>query len=133
MDQQRTPGGPTAPQKPVTQRPRPAAFWLILPLIVTGMMLVFYYTGEQNQRSQDRLRLLPARAEQEQRRGSGRQRRQDSRHVQENSRSRRRRKPPRAGKKHPLKQDFYTDLPNFVGPDLDKLLYEKLGAHYAAE
>ncbi len=51
MDQQRTPGVPPNPPKPGTARPRPAAFWLILPLIITGMMLVFYLTGDQTQRS----------------------------------------------------------------------------------
>ena len=131
MDQQRTPGGPAAPQKPLPPRPRPAAFWLILPLIVTGMMLVFYYTGDQGQRSKidygfflqelNKNNVAEAVANGAKIRGTFKKIPEAP--VEEGTK----------GKASPLKQEFYTDLPAFVGPDLDKLLYEKLGPRYAAE
>ncbi|MES1213403.1 MAG: ATP-dependent zinc metalloprotease FtsH [Singulisphaera sp.] len=132
MDQQRTPGGPAAPQKSTPPRPRPAAFWLILPLIVAGMMLVFYNFGEQTQRSKIDYGFFLQQLNDNNIADvvvNGAKIRGTFKKIPE---------PPADEKTKgkastPLKQDFSTDLPGFVGQDLDKLLYEKLGARYAAE
>ncbi|HEY4308076.1 MAG TPA: ATP-dependent zinc metalloprotease FtsH [Pirellulales bacterium] len=134
MDQQRTPGGPTAPQKAQPPRPRPAAFWLILPLIITGMLLVFYYIGDPTARSEVKYGFFLTELKED----------NVSKVVVNGARIRGAFKkipeaPPadetakEASKPAALKQEFYTDIPSFVGQDLDRLLYDKLGPQYGAE
>ncbi len=133
MDQQRTPGVPPTPQKPGTARPRPAAFWLILPLIITGMLLVFYYTGDQTQRSKieygffrqqlDANNIADVTVNGAKIRGTFKKV-PEAPPVETD-------KGPKPGPK--LREQFSTDLPGYVGQNLDQLIYEKLGASYGAE
>ena len=116
-----------------TARPRLAAFWLILPLIITGMLLVFYYTGDQTQRSKIEYGFFRQQLDANNIADDHGEPRQDSGHVQEGSGA-----PPVETDKGPkpgpkLREQFSTDLPGYVGQNLNQLIYQKLGASYGAE
>jgi len=135
MDQQRVPGGPPAAQKPNPQRPRPAAFWLMLPLVAAFLMAVFYFTGDQTRRSRIPYGFFVEQLKADniaEARVNGAKIRGRFKKIPE--------VPPvetaaGATKKSPtaLQQDFYTDVSPLAGQDLERLLTEKLGERYDAD
>ncbi len=133
MDQQRVPGGPPAAQKPNQQRPRPAAFWLMLPLVAAFLMAVFYFTGDQTRRSRIPYGFFVEQLKADniaEARVNGAKIRGRFKTIPE--------APPAdssAGKKSatPLQQEFYTDVSPLAGQDLERLMTEKLGQRYDAD